>query len=145
MQNSMRIAVLALEVAQLASILHTIAAMGYECHSFTEGRKLLRDMREQSFDLVVLDWTLRYMPGLMVVRWIRLALANPLPILVMGSHCEEAEIVRGLDAGANHFMTLPLRMGEFEARVAALLRRASSLGEFSVKETCRLTPRCADL
>jgi len=121
----MRIAVLAVEVAQLVSIRQMIVAMGHECHSFPDGRTLLREMRRQTFDLLILDWGLRYLPGLMVVRWIRLALANPLPILVTATNCEEAEIVRGLDAGANHFMGLPLRMGELEARVMALLRRAA--------------------
>ena len=120
----MRIAALDDDVVQLELIRHTMVASGHECHVFTEGKTLLRELRQQTFDLLVLDWSLPDMSGPMVVKWIRQDLASTLPVLFVTNHREEADMIEGLGAGADDFMVKPTRVGELEARVTALLRRA---------------------
>jgi len=120
----MRIAALDDEIVQLELIRHTMVGLGHECHGFTEGKSLLRELRQQTFDLLILDWSLPDIPGTTVVKWIRQDLASSLPILFVTNHREEADMVEGLGAGADDFMVKPIRLGELSARVTALLRRA---------------------
>ena len=120
----MRIAALDDEPSQLELIKHTMEGIGHECHIYTEGKSLLRDLRQQTFDLLILDWSLPDVSGPTVVKWIRQDLASRLPILFVTNRREEADMVEGLTAGADDFMVKPIRVGELEARVRALLRRA---------------------
>ncbi|MDM0115492.1 response regulator transcription factor [Variovorax sp. J22R133] len=120
----MRIAALDDELSQLELIRHTMNGIEHECHVYTEGKALLRDLRLQSFDLLILDWTLPDISGPAVVKWVREELASRIPILFVTNRREEADMVAGLAAGADDFMVKPIRVPELEARVRALLRRA---------------------
>lgn len=120
----MRIAALDDEVCQLEMIRHTMQGIGHECHGFHDGKTLLRELRQQSYDLLVLDWSLPDMEGPAVVRTIREDLCSRIPILFVTNRREEADMVEGLSAGADDFMVKPIRLGELEARVSALLRRS---------------------
>jgi DNA-binding response OmpR family regulator len=93
----MRIAALDDESSQRDLMCSTMERMGHECHGYGLAKPLLRDLRQQSFDLLILDVTHRH---------------------------EEADMVEGLTVGADDFMLKPLRTAELEARVHALLRRA---------------------
>ncbi len=120
----MRIAALDDELEQRELIRSTMAGIGHECHGFADGKSLLRDLRRQTYDLLVLDWSLPDMNGPKVVEAIRKELANRLPILFVTNRREEADMVEALAAGADDFMVKPIRVAELEARVHALLRRA---------------------
>lgn len=120
----MRIAALDDEQSQLELIRHTMNGIEHECHVYTEGKALLRDLRLQSFDLLILDWTLPDISGPSVVKWVREDLASRIPILFVTNRSDEADMVAGLAAGADDFMVKPIRGAELEARVRALLRRA---------------------
>jgi DNA-binding response OmpR family regulator len=120
----MRIAALDDEPCQLELIQHTMAGIGHECHGFEEGRALLRELRQQTYDLLILDWSLPDVQGPEVVKWIRQDLNSRIPILFVTNRREEADMVEGLSAGADDFMVKPIRIGELQARVKALLRRA---------------------
>ncbi|GAA4686126.1 response regulator transcription factor [Promicromonospora umidemergens] len=74
-------------------------------------------------DIVVLDLGLPDMDGLDVAREIR---ANGLtvPVLVLTARADEVDLVVGLDAGADDYVTKPFRLAELLARVRALLRRS---------------------
>jgi DNA-binding response OmpR family regulator len=120
----MRIAALDDESGQRDLIRMTMESMGHECHGYSDARSLLRDLRQQSFDLLILDWTLPDMQGPAVVKRIREDFNNRLPILFVTNRREEADMVEGLAAGADDFMVKPIRTAELEARVHALLRRA---------------------
>jgi len=120
----MRIAALDDEQSQLELIRHTMAGIDHECHLYTEGKALLRDLRLQTFDLLILDWTLADISGPDIVKWVREDLASRLPILFVTNRRDETDMVAGLAAGADDFMVKPIRVAELEARVKALLRRA---------------------
>ena len=120
----MRIAALDDEACQLEMIRHTMESIGHECHCFQDGKTLLRELRQQTYDLLILDWSLPDMEGPAMVKWIREDLCSRIPILFVTNRREEADMVEGLTAGADDFMAKPIRVGELEARVRALLRRA---------------------
>jgi DNA-binding response OmpR family regulator len=120
----MRIAALDDESGQLDLIQLVMESIGHECHGFSDGVSLLRELRQQTYDLLILDWTLPDMQGPAVVKWIREELSSRLPILFVTNRSEEADMVEGLTAGADDFMVKPVRIAELEARVQALLRRA---------------------
>ena len=120
----MRIAALDDEAVQLDLIRHTMEGIGHECHGFSDGKTLLRDLRQQTYDLLILDWTLPDVQGPRVVRWIREDLSSRIPILFVTNRREEKDMVEGLAAGADDFMVKPIRVAELQARVHALLRRS---------------------
>jgi DNA-binding response OmpR family regulator len=88
-------------------------------------------------DLVILDLGLPDMDGLEVARWIR-SRGMTTPILVLTARADEVDLVVGLDAGADDYVTKPFRLAELLARVRALLRRTQSDGveedELSAKD-----------
>ena len=97
--------------------------IGHECQGFTDGKSLLRDLHQQTYDLLILDWSLPDIQGPQVTRWIREDLNNSLPILFVTKRHEEQDLVQGLAAGADDFMVKPIRVAELQARVGALPRR----------------------
>lgn len=98
--------------------------MNHHCHTFTDGAALLNELRRESFDLLMLDWELPGVSGPEVVRWVRSNVKEYVPILFVTNRREERDIVEGLNAGADDFMSKPVRVGELTARVQALLRRS---------------------
>ncbi len=78
-------------------------------------------------DLLILDLGLPDMDGLDVARWVRgRGLATP--VLVLTARADEVDLVVGLDAGADDYVTKPFRLAELLARVRALLRRSQADG-----------------
>jgi DNA-binding response OmpR family regulator len=74
-------------------------------------------------DMVILDLGLPDMDGLDVARWIRNQ-GSSTPVLVLTARADEVDLVVGLDAGADDYVTKPFRLAELLARVRALLRRS---------------------
>jgi DNA-binding response OmpR family regulator len=95
---------------------------GYEVRPHGTGQSALDDLSNGA-DLVVLDLGLPDMDGLDVARHIR-SQGLTLPILVLTARADEVDLVVGLDAGADDYVTKPFRLAELLARVRALLRRA---------------------
>jgi two-component system response regulator MtrA len=96
-----------------------------EGHSVTvvhDGAIALARAREQQPDLLVLDVMLPGMDGLDVCRALRAE--SEVPILVLTARSSEYDLVRGLDFGADDYLTKPYSPRELTARVRTLLRRA---------------------
>jgi DNA-binding response OmpR family regulator len=85
-------------------------------------------------DIVVLDLGLPDMDGLDVAREIR-GKGLTVPVLVLTARADEVDLVVGLDAGADDYVTKPFRLAELLARVRALLRRTH--GETTEDEELR--------
>ena len=120
----MRIAALDDDALQLDLIKQATEAMGHVCHTHLNGADFLREMRRETFDLLIVDWHLPDTTGPEVVRWVRKNVGTQLPILFVTHRQEERDIVEGLGSGAVDFRFIALRFGELNARVSALLRRA---------------------
>lgn len=75
-------------------------------------------------DLVVLDWMLPGQSGLMLAkRWRGQARTRELPIIMLTARAEEGDMISGLDAGADDYLTKPFSTNELLARIRAVLRR----------------------
>ena len=143
----MRVAVLDDDQAQLDLAQQTLEGIGHDVHSFSDGKSLLRALRRETFDLLVLDWQLPDISGLDVMRWARENLEESVPILFVTNRSGESDVIEGLSAGADDFMVKPIRVGEMTARVGALLRRAypqRSNGEFVI-DRYRFDPAAAQI
>ncbi|WP_043346668.1 response regulator transcription factor [Beutenbergia cavernae] len=98
---------------------------GYDVSVHGTGRGAIEGAA--STDLFVLDLGLPDMDGLDVARWIRNQ-GLTTPVLVLTARADEVDLVVGLDAGADDYVTKPFRLAELLARVRALLRRAGADG-----------------
>ena len=75
-------------------------------------------------DLVVLDWMLPGTPGVELARqWRATARTRDLPVILLTARAAERDLVQGLDAGADDYLTKPFSPAELMARIRALLRR----------------------
>ena len=95
---------------------------GYQVRPHGTGQGAIEDIA--GTDLVVLDLGLPDMDGLDVARRAR-ADGKTFPILILTARAEEVDMVVGLDAGADDYVTKPFRLAELLARVRAQVRRAS--------------------
>jgi DNA-binding response OmpR family regulator len=87
-----------------------------------DGSAALEQAGGQAFDLVLLDLGLPDMDGLALCR--ELHRDDPdLPVLMLTARSEELDVIVGLDAGADDYVTKPFRMGELLARVRARVRK----------------------
>jgi DNA-binding response OmpR family regulator len=94
---------------------------GFEVTTAAEGREGLRVFHSEHPDIVILDVGLPEMDGWTVLERIREL--SEVPVLMLTSHGQEADKVRGLRGGADDYLTKPFGNAEFTARVQALLRR----------------------
>jgi DNA-binding response OmpR family regulator len=111
------------DIAEL--IRHYLKRAGYETVVVGSGRDALTKARQSTPDLVVLDIMLPDLDGLQVCQALRGDPATAtVPILMLTAKGEEADRVRGLELGADDYVTKPFSPKELVARVGALLRRA---------------------
>jgi DNA-binding response OmpR family regulator len=96
---------------------------GYDVIPALDGREALERLRDNNFDLVVLDVMLPRMDGFDVCRAIRSR--STVPIIMLTAKTEETDNVLGLELGADDYITKPFSVREFRSRVKAVLRRAA--------------------
>lgn len=119
----MRIAVME-DDALLAELLcATLGAIGHDCHSIATGPAMLVRLRQESFDLLLLDWNVPGLSGLDVLIWVREHLDPSPPIIMITQRDAEEDVVAALDAGADDYITKPFQPAVVRARVDAVLRR----------------------
>jgi two-component system phosphate regulon response regulator PhoB len=97
---------------------------GYETRQTASGDEALLLVRESAPDLVLLDWMIEGTSGIEVCRQLaRMPKARQIPVIMMTARGEETDRIRGLDTGADDYITKPFSPKEMLARVAAVLRR----------------------
>ena len=97
---------------------------GYDVTLVTTGPAALTGALAGQTDLLLLDLGLPGMDGLEVCRSLR-GRGSSLPVLVLTARTDEADLVVGLDAGADDYVGKPFRVAELLARVRAQLRRST--------------------
>lgn len=104
-----------------------LRAAGHDVIHVTTGAEALRVVGDDT-DAVLLDLGLPDVDGLEVCRRLRDTHGERLAILVLTARVEELDVVVGLDAGADDYVTKPFRLAELQARLRALLRRVDARG-----------------
>ena len=106
---------------------------GFEVVRAYNGRQALEEAERERPDLVVLDLMLPQIDGLEVCR--RLRATSTVPIIMLTARVEEDDKLRGLDLGADDYVTKPFSPRELVARVRTVLRRTRSGGATGNEET----------
>ncbi len=114
------------EIASLV-VLH-LEDLGCEVQAVHDGRQALEILREQDFDLMILDLMLPGVDGMEICRRLRQEDRDYLPILMLTARSAEIDRVLGLELGADDYLTKPFSIRELVARVKAILRRAEAFG-----------------
>lgn len=106
--------------------IHTgLAQAGFAVDWAQDGRAGETALLSQTYDAAILDLGLPHLSGLELLRNTRTA-KNPVPILILTARDTVADRIAGLDAGADDYLTKPFDLGELQARLRALVRRANS-------------------
>jgi two-component system phosphate regulon response regulator PhoB len=97
---------------------------GYSVRTTSDGDEALMFADEEAPDLVILDWMIEGTSGIEVCRRLRRDKATAhVPIIMLTAREAEDDRVRGLDTGADDYLTKPFSPRELLARVSAVLRR----------------------
>ena len=113
------------ESALVELLRYNLEKEGYRVTVAVDGEEGLSAVEDSKPDLVILDWMLPLVSGLEVCRQIRRKPATrTLPIIMLTARSEETDRVRGLEIGADDYITKPFSPSELMARVRAVLRRA---------------------
>lgn len=105
-------------------IRYNLGAAGFEVTSTPDGEDALVLAAEEAPDVVILDWMVEGVSGIEVCRRLRRSPATAnVPILMLTARAEEADRIRGLETGADDYLTKPFSPRELVARIKAVLRR----------------------
>ncbi len=102
---------------------------GYNVRVYQDAADFRRKLGVEAVDLLLLDWNLPDESGLDVLKWLRSEGYTRLPVIFLTARNDEADIIDGLKAGADDYLTKPARQGELLARVGAMLRRMGLVSE----------------
>jgi len=112
------------EPAQVEVLRYNLEKEGFRAIVAGDGEEALLLAREETPDLVILDWMLPELSGVEVCRRIRrLPDIGRTPIIMVTARGEEADRVRGLDSGADDYLVKPFSPSELLARARAVMRR----------------------
>ncbi len=114
---------------------HLVRA-GHDVRTASDGGAAVREYAHSPVDMVLLDLMLPVLGGLEVTRKLR-SMRPDLPIIMLTARAQEHERVRGLQHGADDYVTKPFSMRELELRIRSVLRRARGPGA-ATGETTRL-------
>ena len=109
-------------------LLRALRREGYDVRHVVDGPTALAGGLSGTADLLLLDLGLPGMDGLDVCRTLR-ARGADLPVLVLTARTAEPDLVLGLDAGADDYVTKPFRLAELLARIRVQLRRTGADGD----------------
>ena len=99
---------------------------GFTVKVVLDGEEALVALEEERPDLVLLDWMLPNVSGIEICRQMRARPATRgTPVIMLTARGEEEDRVRGLDVGADDYVTKPFSMSELVARMRAVLRRSA--------------------
>lgn len=110
--------------AQREVLAYNIRAEGYSVQIAENGDEAMERVKEETPDLVVLDWMLPNVSGLEVCRQIKSgSKTQKIPVIMLSARAEEYDRVRGLEMGADDYVVKPYSVAELLARIRTQLRR----------------------
>jgi len=120
----------------LELVRYNLAKSGYQISCVSSGEDALSHARQWIPDLIVLDLMLPAVDGLEVCRRLKAdAKTREIPIIMLTAKSEESDVVRGLERGADDYITKPFSPRVLAARVKALLRRQEALRASELETT----------
>ena len=127
MSEKKRILVVEDDAALLPMISYNLQKNGFSVKEATNGEEALLLVKEEIPSLAIIDWMIPAPSGLEVCRVLRRKKeTSSIPIIILSAKGEEEDKIRGLDTGADDYITKPFSPAELIARIRALLRRSSS-------------------
>jgi len=134
-----RILIVEDEGALVTLLRYNLEREGFEVSDVRDGEEALLAAAENPPDLILLDWMLPLVSGVEVCRQLRRRPeTRNTPIIMLTARGEEADRIRGLETGADDYVTKPFSPAELIARIRALLRRAQPATDDE-------TLRCGDI
>ncbi|MBU1358512.1 MAG: response regulator transcription factor [Gammaproteobacteria bacterium] len=101
---------------------------GHTFVAYDTTASLIAALKQQRFDLLLIDWMLPDGTGGEVLQWVRESLGWTIPVIVVTSRDDEATVVSALRAGADDFLVKPVKPMELLARIEAVARRVKPGG-----------------
>ena len=138
--NSSRLLVVDDDPELLLLLNDELSQEGLNCSSANCGSDALLKLRQERFDLVVLDWNLPDFDGPEICRRLRSS-DDTTPVLMLTAHDDVDDRVHALDLGVDDYLTKPFDLKELHARVRARLRR----GQFAKSERIQDSLSLGDL
>ena len=130
MDNKKKIVVVEDDTALLPMITHNLEKNGFSVREATNGEDALTLIKEELPALAIIDWMIPEPTGIEVCKILRRGKETvSLPIIILSAKGEEEDKVRGLNTGADDYITKPFSPTELIARIKSLLRRSSSSGK----------------
>lgn len=136
------------ETALSDIISYNLGKEGYDVAVCADGEDAVVMVEEEAPDLVLLDWMLPNVSGIEICRQLRARVeTRDISIIMLTARGEEEDRVRGLDLGADDYITKPFSMSELIARIKAILRRTRPMvaGDVATfhdisleRDTCRV-------
>ncbi len=118
------------DVAIATLLKYNLEQEGFSVSVAHNGEEALIQVKEHKPDLILLDWMLPLIPGIEVCRQLRRENEyRTLPIIMITAKGEETDKLRGLNSGADDYITKPFSPAEVIARIRAVMRRANPAAE----------------
>ncbi len=123
------------ESALVTLLRYNLEREGYRVLDTQDGEEALLIASEEKPDVIILDWMMPQLSGIEVCRRLRQRQeTRNVPILMLTARGEETDRIRGLDTGADDYITKPFSMTELLARLRAVMRRIRpGLAEDTIK------------
>lgn len=135
-------------------IKYNLQNAGFEAVCVEDGEEGLMQAQEIPPDLILLDWMLPNLSGIEICRRLRrMPETSHVPIIMLTARAEESDRIRGLDTGADDYITKPFSPRELIARIHAILRRIRpalsgevlTFGDVILDCTSHKTTRCGEM
>lgn len=139
----MRIVILEDDRDQADLLVAWLEEAGHQCTVYGDGTAFIRAYNQDSYDIVLLDWMVPSLTGLEVLKHMRAHLDKVVPVVFITQRDAEEDIVQALEAGADDYMTKPVRHRETMARVNSIARRMG-FGDENTSDTYEFPPYKVD-
>jgi two-component system phosphate regulon response regulator PhoB len=127
-QNKPYVLIVEDEAPLVTLLRYNLEKQGFRVEDAGDGGEALTRITEAPPELLLLDWMLPTMSGIELCRQLRRRPATrALPIIMLTARAEDSDAVRGLDTGADDYITKPFSTEALIARIRALLRRSGSI------------------
>ena len=117
------IAVVEDDLAFAAELEEFLGASGYTVSTYDSSQKFLAALRQSECDLLIVDWSIPDLSGIEVLEYIR-KFHPDMPAIMLTARAENIDIVRGLQAGADDYVSKPVDPDVLAMRIKSLLRRS---------------------